>query len=379
MNKSPTMNKIYLLVLAFGVIAHSVSAGNDSKRGSAGAAELLINPWSRSTGWNMANSGCVRGVESMNINIAGLAYVRNTDFAISSQRYLSGSGINVNSFGLGTRLSPTGVLGVSVTSLSLGDFTETTYNLPEGTGNTFRPQFFNFGVGYSKTFSSRITGGLLVRGIYQSIPNASSFGLSIDAGIQYQAGKDNAFKFGVSLRNIGPKLKYAGQGLSFRGQRDQIGLTLDNRSAPFEIPALLNIGTSYDINLPEQMLRITPAFNFTSNSYTKDNVTPGVELSFREMFMLRTSYNFRGTITGFSQPATDIYTGFAAGATVELPLADMFGAKEAAEMSGSSPVEGDVVGPPAKDKKNFTVGFDYSYRPTNPYNGTHSLGLVVKL
>jgi hypothetical protein len=377
------MKKFYLIAsLAFFLLAQAAFAGNDSKRGSAGASELLINPWARSTGWNLANSGCVRGLESMNLNIAGLAYVRNMEFAVCSQRYLAGTGINVNSAAFATRLSPTGVLGLSVTSLNLGnDFIQTTYDLPQGTGNNFAPQFFNFAAGYSKTFSSRITGGIAIRGIYEGISNVSAFGFAIDAGIHYQAGKDNRFKFGVAIRNVGPKLTYEGSGLSFRGQRDQIYLSLQNKSAPGEMPALLNIGTSYDFHFPAQELRLTPAFNFTSNSYTSDNITPGAELSFKEMFMVRTSYNFRGKLTSFSQPTTDAYTGYAAGATINLPLADMFGAKSAAEMTGTS--LGDVgssgIAAPAKEKRQVDFAIDYSYRPTNPYSGTHAIGILVKL
>ncbi len=374
------MKKLYAIALVLGMAAQVATAGNDTKRGQAGATELLINPWARSTGWNGANSGSVRGIESMSLNIAGLAYVKNTDLIIANQRYLSGSGINILSLGFGQRLSPTGVLGMTFTSLSLGDFIQTTYALPEGTNNTFSPSFFNFGLSYAKTFSSRITGGLLVRGIYQGISNAQAFGVAFDAGIQYQSGPNNEFKFGVALRNVGPKLQYSGEGLSFRGQRDQIGLTLGSRVAPFEMPAMLNIGASYDFNFKEQELRLTPAFNFTSNSYTNDNLVPGVELAFREMFMLRASYMFRQT---FSVPEaaarTDVYTGLAAGATIELPLAEMFGAKGAAEITGTSLSDGaSADGAPAKKKSDITVGIDYSYRPTNPFSGTHGLGFVVK-
>ena len=372
------MKKILTISLVTSLAVTTAMAGNDTKRGQAGATELLINPWSRSTGWNGANSGCVRGIESMNLNIGGLAYVRNTDFALSTQRYMSGSDISISTLGLATRLSPTGVLGVSVMSMSLGDFIETTYALPEGTGNTFKPQLFNFGIGYAKTFSSRITGGITIRGIYQGIANANAFGLAFDAGIQYQSGKNNEFKFGVAIRNVGPKMKYQGEGLSFKGQRDQIGLTLSNRVAPYELPALLNIGTGYDILLPSQELRITPAFNFTSNSYTKDDITPGIELAFKEMFMLRTSYNFQGSITSTSE-STQALKGFAAGGTIDLPLAEMFGQTEADEMTSTALSEGAAIAPPAKTKSGISVGIDYSYRPTNPYNGTHSIGIVVRL
>ena len=371
------MKRFLTLSLALSLATQLVLAGNDNKRGQAGATELLINPWARSSGWNGANSGGIRGIESMNLNIAGLAYVRQTDLALSAQRYMSGSGINVQAVGFAQRLSPTGVLGISFMNMSLGDFVQTTYQLPEGTGNNFSPSYFNLAMGYAKTFSRSITGGISLRGVYQGIANASAFGIAFDAGVQYQTGDKNQFKFGVALRNVGPKMQYSGEGLSFKGNRDQIGLTLSNRIAEFEMPALLNIGASYDILLPSQFLRITPAFNFTSNSYTKDNLVPGVELAFREMFMLRTSYFVTNDFLKKDVARTDVYTGFAAGATFELPISEFLGGTSAEATLGAT---GEAGAAAAGDKASSQVklGIDYSYRPTNPYAGTHALGIVLK-
>ncbi|MEX1132453.1 MAG: hypothetical protein WEC15_04440, partial [Flavobacteriales bacterium] len=53
-------------------------AGNPDRAGSAGATQLLINPWARSSGWALANTSSVRGVEAMYGNIADLAYVNKT-------------------------------------------------------------------------------------------------------------------------------------------------------------------------------------------------------------------------------------------------------------------------------------------------------------
>ena len=45
------------------VSTESVWAGNDKRRGTAGATELLINPWARSTGWGSAGVANVRGLD----------------------------------------------------------------------------------------------------------------------------------------------------------------------------------------------------------------------------------------------------------------------------------------------------------------------------
>ena len=42
----------------------SVWAGNDKRRGTAGATQLLVNPWARSNGWGGANVASVRGLDA---------------------------------------------------------------------------------------------------------------------------------------------------------------------------------------------------------------------------------------------------------------------------------------------------------------------------
>ena len=59
-------------------------AGNEQRAGQAGASELLINPWARSSGWAGANIAGIRGVESMFSNVAGLAFTEKTELIFSS-------------------------------------------------------------------------------------------------------------------------------------------------------------------------------------------------------------------------------------------------------------------------------------------------------
>ena len=44
------------------------------RSGSAGASELLINPWARTASWAEGNTANVMGLESLYGNIAGLAF-----------------------------------------------------------------------------------------------------------------------------------------------------------------------------------------------------------------------------------------------------------------------------------------------------------------
>ena len=69
--------KIYTIALA-GLVSATALAGNKDRSGSAGASELLINPWARSSGWASAGMSSVKGLEATFVNVAGLAFTSKT-------------------------------------------------------------------------------------------------------------------------------------------------------------------------------------------------------------------------------------------------------------------------------------------------------------
>lgn len=346
------MKSVMLVAALVGLAGTPAWAGNPDRAGAAGATQLLINPWARSTGWGLANTASLRGVESMFGNIAGLAHVERTEVLFSNTQWLSGSGTRINSVGLGQKLGASGVLGLSATVMGFGELEVTTYETPEGGRGTFSPSMANIGVSYAKSFSNSIHGGILVRVVSESIANVRTSGVCFDAGIQYVTGPLDNVHFGISLKNVGPAMQFAGDGLAVQGfliqGSDQ--LTLEQRSDRFEIPSLLNIGFAYDWHLAE-MHRLSFAGTFVSNSFTKDQGIFGLEYGFRKMFHLRGGYMYEAGITSDTDRTT-VFTGPSAGVSVDFPF--------------------------GKEKQS-ALAIDYGYRTTNPFGGVHSIGLRVTL
>jgi hypothetical protein len=300
------MKKLKLSIILLITLGYSINvvAGNEDRAGEAGASQLLINPWTKSVGWGGANTASVIGLEAMSMNIAGLAFTRKTEILVNHKRYLVGSDIGINSFGLSQRVGETGVVGISIMSMNFGDIERTTVNLPEGDGSLFSPNFTNIDIGYAKAFSNSIYGGLSLKIISESIANVSTKGYAFDAGIRYITGDNDQIKFGIALKNVGPTMKASGDGLSFDENNDKAGFdiqsTQDHRAASFQLPSLLNIGASYDFYISPSIdstskqisadHKITLAGNFTSNSFTKDQYRFGFEYSFKNMFQLRGGY-----------------------------------------------------------------------------------------
>lgn len=340
---------VILIITLFPVIR--LTAGNEDRSGQAGASELLINPWARSSGWGGANSATVRGLESMYMNIAGTAFTPRTELIFSRTSWLKGSGVNINNFGLSQKVGKTGVICLSVMSMSFGEIQVTTVDLPEDNPAKFSPNLMNIGISYAKAFSNSIYGGLALKIISESISDATAQGVALDAGIQYVTGEKENIKFGIAFKNVGPRMKFKGDGLSFRsiysGSSNQY--TDEHRSAEFELPSLISIGAAYDFLFNNN--RLTAAGNFTSNSFTKDQYIIGLEYGLKSYLMLRAGYSYEKGITKKADRTT-VYTGPSAGFTVEIPL---------------------------NKEKGSSFGLDYSYRASDPFQGTHSIGVRINL
>ncbi|MCC6754691.1 MAG: PorV/PorQ family protein [Saprospiraceae bacterium] len=344
------MHKKLLIFFVSVGFAWTCFAGNPDRQGEAGAYELLMNPWPRSAALNSLNCSRVGGIEAMMLNPAGLSRINQWELGIAQGKWLEPSGISLSSGAFVTRVGKNGSLGIALMSLNIGDLRVTTNANPEGTGATYSPTFSNIALGYSHLFGNRISVGFLVRGISESIQDLSAFGMSLDAGVQYVTGENNNFKFGISLRNIGGPMSFGGDGLSAQLKSpENTDLTYSIRLTRFELPSQLNIGISYDFLISDQF-NLTPMANFTSNSFGRDEVGLGLDARLTDYLGLRVSYKSElGEIT--ENETKTAHTGLAAGLSVSVPL---------------------------KKKSENRLAVDYGYRHSDPFQGTHQLGLRLE-
>lgn len=369
--KTTAMKAIIMLVLVLGMSV-SVNAGNEQRAGQAGAGELLINPWARSAGWGGANCAGIKGLESIFWNVAGTAFTPKTELIFSHTSWLVGTDININSFGFSQKVGESGVLSLALVNMDFGEIEITTVDMPEGGIGTFHPQFTNISLAYAKEFSNSIYGGLNVKVVNEKIADLNATGVCFDAGIQYLTGlgknklgkknRDN-LHFGITMKNVGATMRFRGDGLSFRGDvpPNDVVMTVEHRSADFELPSLISIGVMYDFRIAQKVdtiadkitsdHRLSWGINFTSNSFTRDQYSFGLEYAFKEMIMLRGGYVYEEGIFDYDTRAT-VFTGPTAGVSLQFPL---------------------------NKEKGSSFSIDYSYRATNPFDGVHSLGAKVTL
>jgi hypothetical protein len=354
------------------VVSTGLYAGDEARFGTAGASQLTINSWARSSGWGNANVGGVRGVESFFLNPAGLAKTPQTDLAFARTSWMRGTDIQINTFAFAQNVGKSGsdVIGISLMSFDMGNIEITTAQQPDGGLGTYRPTFLNLGFGYGKKFTDAISGGIVGRLVQEQIPDIRMVGLAFDAGVQYAATsnpesrvKKDDLKFGISLRNLGPDMRPAGDGLTRKAtiQNAPFESSMNSRASLTQLPSLINIGGAYDIKLDAEEdvydNRLTVAANFNFNAFAPNFTTLGLEYAYKEFLMLRAGFNYHKGAFNY-ETSLDAHTGLCFGMTVDVPFA------------GKN-----------KDLANdySSVAIDYSYRHTNPFGGTHTFGLRVYL
>ncbi|MCX7606587.1 MAG: PorV/PorQ family protein [Bacteroidia bacterium] len=358
------------------VLGSVALAGNPERAGQAGATQLLINPYARSSGMGGLNIANCYGIESIIINPAGIALTRRTEFVFSHTRWLVGSDININAFGFAQGFRNGGTLGLAVVAFDMGQFERTTMDNPDGGLGYFSPTILNISLSYAKVFADdRIFVGSTVKFIHESIPDAAANGVAFDAGVQYRDKQGN-FKLGVALRNIGPQMRFRGEGLSARVNISGAGGTFTNAmhtpAASFEIPSVLLLGASYRIGIggeseikareassggtggaTDYLFSVVPMIGFYAHSFQNNQLGAGIELRYKSYFMVRGAYLWEPDLTNKDQ-AQNAFNGINLGATVELPFR-------------------------TGENRYSSFGIDYSYRPTYFFNGTHSIGARLYL
>lgn len=324
-------------------------AGNPDRTGAAGGMQLLVNPWARSNALAGANVADGTPVESMFLNVGGLAFVEQTEINFTNVNYLSGSEISINSVGLAQRIGETSALGLAVTSYGFGDIRRTTTQTPEGDGTVFNVGMLNIGLSYAKAFSNSIYGGISLKVLNESVADMKSTGVAIDAGIKYVTGDRDQVKFGITLKNVGPPMSFSGDGLSFEtiAPDDEYFTTVEWRSDKYELPSLVSIGFSYDFLFSESH-NLTLHGAFTANSFSYDNFMLAADYNFNRMFYLRAGYHYEPGIFS-DNDRRYVYTGPSFGGGLQFTFGE--------------------------NKTRISV--DYAYRASQPFKGTHAIGARI--
>jgi hypothetical protein len=344
------MKLVAALCLVALVVPGLVLAGNPSKRGTAGAYELLIPVGARGTALAGTAVASVTGIEAIHWNPAGLSRGWGgsaVEAMFSHMEYFAETKMDYGA--VAWNAGDFGSVGLFIRAFSFGDIEETTEQFPEGTGRLFSPSYITFGVSYSKLLTDRISVGFSAKFINESILRTSASGFALDAGVIYYVGGSGplaGLHFGVTLKNIGPVMQFTGEDL----ERSALppGVAAGSNAQPlaipaqsFELPSSFELGVGYDATLAADN-RLTLMAQFQNMNFSNDEYRLGAEYAFNEMFFLRGGYGFYdGDVNNFVWGGT-------------------FGAGFAYAVGG--------------------IGFviDYAYQTTETFKGTNTLALRLR-
>ena len=291
---------VIMVLILFGV--SSTFAGGGSRNGTGGASELLIPVGVPGIGLAGSNIATARGLDALFWNPAGVAHMTNSATAtFSHMNYIADIGVEYGA--VAANFEGFGVVSLDLKSLNIGSIPITTNEQPDGTGQTYTPQFLTAGVSYSRSLTDRIAIGVTFTYISETIAQVSASGLAFNAGIQYNdLGDINGLDFGLVIKNIGPQMSFDGPGLLV--QAAPTGSTSDPtvafsrgpsfysiNAAPFDLPSSFDIGFGYRPVI-DDMNMLQTSLTFENNNFSGDLYNIGAEYGYNKTFFVRAGYSY---------------------------------------------------------------------------------------
>jgi hypothetical protein len=199
--------------------------------------------------------------------------------------------INHDFIGAVYHLDATNAFGVAMTSLYTNDMPVTTEFAPFGTGEYFKYQDLAFAVSYSRKMTDKFSFGGTVRYIEETLDKLKMRGVMIDLGTYYWTGLGTT-RFAVSVSNFGNQLAPDGK-VVLVGKREKS----DWQS--FSPPTIFRIGFAFE---PYQSgdNRITTSVQLNHPNDNSENVSAGVEYSWKNIVLLRGGYKFNADEQNYS-------------------------------------------------------------------------------
>ncbi len=325
-----SVTAVALLVLTMTVPA-AMFAGGENRVGTNAASELLIPVGARDIAMGGSSIATTSGLDAIFWNPAGLARSQNSANAMfSHMNYIADIGIDY--VAISSSFEGFGTLGFSLKSVGIGQIAVTDENNPDGTGQIINPTVVNAGLTYSRLLTDRISVGATATLISERFDRVSASGFAFSAGVQYSGlANVNGLSVGVAVKNIGPQMKFDGDGLLRQGNVNDVlrsGSFYKVEAGSFELPSTIELGLAYNYTVAEDnFLTLTGVFQ--NNNFSADEYKAGLEYNYANTFFLRGGYNFaeitknEGIQASAAFDKTTAIFGFSAGAGLRYNLGSL--------------------------------------------------------
>lgn len=286
--------KIFLALLILFLCNQNFYSQNVSKTGTTAAPFLEIGVGAAANGMGGAFVGLVNDASALYWNVGGIAALTQYEAILVHTDWIADTKFDYA--GLIITLGDLGNLGLSFTSLSMGDMKVRTVEQPEGTGENFSAGDIAVGISYARHLTDRFSVGVTAKYIKQSIWHMSSSAFAIDAGTLFRTDLLGGLTIGAVMSNFGTPMRLEG-----RDSRYFIRVDETKQGSNERIPVNIELD-SWDLPLHFQIGVSTQAFKYDNyelvvsadalvpnNDYQSLNV--GAQFSFMDFFSIRGGYN----------------------------------------------------------------------------------------
>jgi len=333
------MNRIirYITVLLLFSIPF-MNENEVTKVGTAAANWLKLETNARAIGMGGAFTSVGAGLLGIPYNPASVAFIKNQEGFLSKTNYVAD--ISYQVLGYGKNLSGIDFIGIHAFFLDSGDMNVTTAEYPDGTGEEYSVRAMCIRASFGKRITNRLRVGITGKFIREEIYTTFMQSFALDIGSNFNTGIFG-FVLGMSISNLGPEVKFTGDGLEFPcDEPDAPSESCQKIVDSFVLPLTFRLGLSNEIMGPESKI-----LNNRNHKIliSMDAINPidytlysavGMEYNYNDVFFLR-----GGTHIGHDT------ADWSAGAGLKMEIND------------------------------YTFGLDYAYVNYGILNQTHQFGL----
>lgn len=292
--------KVRRTIVAFGLLflmlplrPSGSKAQEVTKVGTTAAKFLSIQVGPRALGMGGAYVSIATDATAMYWNPSGIARLQGRQLYVSHSEWLAD--INFDYLALVLPLGNLGAAGLNLTAMTMPDMDITDELNPEGTGLSFSASSFAVGLSYARNLTDRFSIGANVKYIVENIWNSQAQGMAVDIGTLFDTPL-KGLRLGASISNFGTKMRIQGDDLlvqkdideNIAGNNETINAFL--ATDKFDLPLLLRIGVSWDVQLGENN-RLTLAVDGAHPNDNTEYISLGGEYAlFGEMIFLRAGY-----------------------------------------------------------------------------------------
>jgi hypothetical protein len=283
---------VIVIACTSAMVSHSF-AQNVTKTGTTAAKFLSIGVGPRAIAMGGAYTAIAQDVSAIYWNPAGISSLEQMQAMFSYTSLYEG--IHLSYFGLVIPSGTIGNFGLSVTAINYGQIGVTTESLPDGTGETYTPASYDFGVSFARNVTVDFAVGATVKVVTENIYHSNATGIAFDVGTIFTT-PFYGVKFASSISNFGTKMRMSGDDLTVlynvNTQRAGSNSTVDASIATdqFDLPLKLQIGMSRDFTFFDDQ-KFTLAVDGVVPNDNNEWVNIGGEFAlFDNMIFLRGGY-----------------------------------------------------------------------------------------